>query len=461
MQDLTQGSLARNLLKTTCFMLVGMIFQTLYFLVDLYFVGRLGKTAVAAVSLSGNLMFLVLALTQMLGVGTTALIAHATGRKDRDQARLVFNQSQVLSLVVGAAFFVVMMALRGRFARGQSADPETARLAGEYLAWFVPGLAAQFAMVATGAALRGIGDFKPGMVMQTATVVLNIILAPTLMFGWGTGHPMGVAGTALASFISVVGGVIALGVYVVRARGYLQFVRREWTPLPALWARMLKIGLPAGAEFVLMGVYMFVIYGITRRFGAAAQAGFGVGLRVVQSVFLPVVALGFAVSPVAGQNFGARLPDRVRRTFQVASLMAALLMAASAIVCRFIPQSLVGVFSRDPGVLAVGGEYLRIVAWNFIPSGIVFVSSSMFQALGNTLPSLASSFIRTTLLVIPALAMSRAAGFALHWIWYLSVACVVLQMTLNLFFLRREYGRKLNFAAPASVPEPAVSVATP
>src|SRR5689334_19418354 len=125
MHDLTKGSLARNLLQTASFMLVGMIFQTLYFLVDLYFVGRLGKTAVAAVSLSGNLTFLVLALTQMLGVGTTALVSHATGRKDRDEARLVFNQSQILSLTVGALFFVVMLSLRNSFARGQSADPET------------------------------------------------------------------------------------------------------------------------------------------------------------------------------------------------------------------------------------------------------------------------------------------------------------------------------------------------
>src|SRR5262245_63227182 len=121
MHDLTKGSIARALVQTASFMLVGMVFQTLYFLVDLKFVGRLGKTAVAAVSLSGNLTFLVLALTQMLGVGTTALIAHATGRKDRDEARLIFNQSQVLALVVGAAFFVVMMALRGLFASGQSA----------------------------------------------------------------------------------------------------------------------------------------------------------------------------------------------------------------------------------------------------------------------------------------------------------------------------------------------------
>jgi putative MATE family efflux protein len=450
MQDLTKGSLARNLLRTASFMLVGVVFQTLYFLVDLYFVGRLGKTAVAAVSLSGNLTFLVLALTQMLGVGTTALVSHATGRKDRDAARLVFNQSQILSLTVGVLFFAVMVALRDRFARGQSADPETARLAGQYLAWFVPALAAQFAMVATGAALRGIGDFKPGMYVQSATVVVNIILAPVLMFGWGTGHPLGVAGTALASFIAVGVGVVALTVYVVRARGYLQFVRAELAPRLDLWIRMLKIGLPAGAEFLLMGAYMFVIYGITRPFGAAAQAGFGIGLRVVQSVFLPVVALGFAVSPVAGQNFGARQPDRVRGTFRAGALMASILMCVSTLLCRFIPETLVGIFSHDPGVLAVGGEYLRIVALNFIPSGIVFVSSSMFQALGNTVPPLLSSFIRTAAIVGPALAFSRMPGFALHWIWYLASGCVLLQMTLNVLFLQREYRRKLAF-------EPAVA----
>src|SRR3954452_21997254 len=109
MHDLTKGSIAGNLMRTTSFMLVGMVFQTLYFLVDLYFVGRLGKDAVAAVSLSGNLMFVVLAATQMLAVGTTSLIARAAGRKDRDEVKLVFNQSQLLSLVVGAAFLALGM----------------------------------------------------------------------------------------------------------------------------------------------------------------------------------------------------------------------------------------------------------------------------------------------------------------------------------------------------------------
>jgi Na+-driven multidrug efflux pump len=111
-QDLTTGSVTRHLLKTSSFMLVTMVFQTLYFLVDLYWVGRLGKESVAAVAVAGNLTFVVLALSQMLGVGTTTVVSHAAGRKDRERAVLLFNQSQVLSLVCGVAFLVVMMALR-------------------------------------------------------------------------------------------------------------------------------------------------------------------------------------------------------------------------------------------------------------------------------------------------------------------------------------------------------------
>src|SRR5436190_11932174 len=116
MHDLTTGSVTRHLLKTTSFMLVTMLFQTLYFLVDLYWVGRLGKEAVAGVGVAGNLMFIVLAVSQMLGVGATVLISHAAGRKDRDRALLLFNQAQVLSLLVAALFLAISAMLRAPYA---------------------------------------------------------------------------------------------------------------------------------------------------------------------------------------------------------------------------------------------------------------------------------------------------------------------------------------------------------
>src|SRR5687767_15876142 len=128
MQDLTTGPISKHLLRTTGFMLVMMVFQTLYFLVDLYWVGRLGTAAVAGVGVAGNLTFIVLALSQMLGVGTTTVVSHAAGRRDHDRAVLLFNQSQVLSLVSGAIFFVVMMAIRLPYARTLGADEATAAL---------------------------------------------------------------------------------------------------------------------------------------------------------------------------------------------------------------------------------------------------------------------------------------------------------------------------------------------
>ena len=193
MQDLTTGSITRHLLKTTSFMLVTMVFQTLYFLVDLYWVGRLGKEAVAGVGVAGNLTFVVLALSQMLGVGTTTVVSHAAGRKEHDRAVLLFNQSQVLSLLAGLAFLLVMMAVRLPYARALGADQATVALAADYLLWFIPAMSLQFAMVAMGAALRGTGNFKPGMIVSTTTVVLNMLIAPILIFGWFTGKAMGVA----------------------------------------------------------------------------------------------------------------------------------------------------------------------------------------------------------------------------------------------------------------------------
>ena len=445
MQDLTTGSVTRHLLKTTSFMLVTMVFQTLYFLVDLYWVGRLGKEAVAGVGVAGNLTFVVLALSQMLGVGTTAVVSHAAGRKEHDRAVLLFNQSQVLSMVAGLAFLVVMMAVRIPYARTLGADAETAALAADYLLWFIPAMSLQFAMVAMGSALRGTGNFKPGMIVQTATVILNMLLAPILIFGWFTGYPMGVAGAAISTFVAVVVGIIWLGTHFISPSQYLHFRSADWRPQLPIWRSMLKIGLPAGAEFALTAVYLFIVYKVCRPFGASAQAGFGIGLRLIQSLFLPVVALGFAVSPVAGQNVGARKVERVRSVFRSAIAMAAGLMIVSSVLCYVAAAQLMAVFSRDPDVIAMGVEYLQIIAWSFVASGVVFVTSSMFQALGNTIPPLLTSVSRITAVAIPLLWLSRQPGFQLKWIWYLSAIAVALQMCANLFLLQREL--RLRFAA--------------
>ena len=449
MNDLTTGSLTRHLLKTTSYMLVTMLFQTLYVLVDLYWVGRLGTEAVAAVGISGNLLFIVLAATQMLGVGTTTLVAHAVGRREHERANLVFNQAQVLSSVVGVVFVAVALALKDLYARALSADPLTRELTEQYLVWFIPSQALTFLFVAMGAALRGTGNFRPGMIVQTATVIINIVLAPVLVFGWGGVKPMGVAGAAIATLVAIAVGVVWLALYFIPADAYLKFHRHDWQPRLELWKGLLKIGLPAGAEFAMMSVYLVLVYSVSRPFGASAQAGFGIGLRIVQACFLPVVALGFSVSPVAGQNFGARLAERVRETFRVGAALAAGAMFVAAVAVWVTAGQLVQVFSADPAVISVGEEYLRVIVWNFVASGVIFVTSSMFQAMGNTIPSLVTSGARIVIIGIPILMLANAPGFSLLWIWYISVAGIFAQLIMNLLILRREFRIRLAFDAPA------------
>src|SRR5213592_1062193 len=445
MKDLTQGSVTRHLLHMSAFLAASMVVQTLYLLADLYWVGHLGKEAIAAVGVAGNIMMIVLALTQMLGVGTTTLIAHAAGRKDQPRAELVFNQSFVMSILIAVALGVVGFLVRPAYCEWLSADAATSALAKAYLLWFLPGLLLQFPLVALGSALRATGIIKPAVGFQVLSVLLNIVLAPLLIFGIGPWPRLGVTGAALASFIAILIADVLMVIYFEKKYHYLRFRFPLFRPQTRIWREMLHIGVPAGAEFVLLFAYIMIVYGIIRGFGPAAQAGFGVGARVMQALFLPVVALSFAVSPVVGQNFGGRQADRVRHSVYSALGIATLMMLVLTLIAYLAPTALIRFFSKDPNVINFGSDYLRIVAFNFVAAGIVFTSSSMFQGLGNTMPPLLSSASRLFLFALPALLLARTPGFDIKLVWYLSVGSQVLQACMNLLLLRGELHRKLRF----------------
>jgi len=451
MKDLTSGSIARHIVAMAIPMAVTMLVQTLYYFVDLYFVARLGDAAIAGVSAAGNGMFLIIALTQVLGVGAVALVSHAVGRKDRDEANLVFNQSLALASALGVLTLIGVYILAKPYVATLAADEDTLHAGRTYLYWFAPGLALQFAMVAMSSALRGTGIVKPTMIAQVATLAMNIVLAPILIAGWGTGYAMGVAGAGLASTISIAFGVGALTLYFVRVEKYVSFRADQWLPRPAVWTRMLKIGLPAGGEFALIFLFIAVTYWVIRDFGAAAQAGFGIGSRVMQGIFLPAVAFAFAAAPVAGQNFGAQQPDRVRETFRAAAMLCSGAMLFATLVCQWDSALLVGLFSSEEEVIHVGAVFLTIISWNFVLAAINMVCSSMFQALGNTVPALMSSATRLVTYAAPAIWLATRGDFQLEHVWYINVATVVLQTCVSLTLLQRELRSRLHGMTPAEL----------
>lgn len=449
MKDLTQGPITAHLLRMAGFIAFGMLVQTAYYLVDLYFVAGIGKEALAGVSGAANAMFIVIGLTQVLGVGTVTLISHAVGRNDPADANLVFNQSLSLAATIATLVLVGGYLLVGPYMASIGADAATTAAGVTYLRWFLPGFALQFALVAMGSALRGTGIVQPTMIVQVATVALNAALAPVLIAGWGTGRPLGVLGAGLASTLAIAAGVVMLAAYFARLEKYVHLRRALLRPHPATWRRMLGIGLPAGGEFALLFLYVAVIYWAIRGFGADAQAGFGIGSRVMQSLFMPVMAIAFSASPIAGQNFGARRADRVRETFRITLALVTGAMILITLLCQWAAAGMVGVFSADPRVVAIGAQHLQLVSLSFVGNGVIFSCTSLFQGMGNTWPGLAASATRLLTFVVPAAWLTLQPWYAIEHMWYLSITTVGLQALACWWLLRREFVRQLSFPARA------------
>ena len=452
MRDLTQGSIRGHLIAMALPITISMLVQTLYLMVDLYFVSGIGKEAVAGVAAAGNVTMLVMALTQMPAVATVSLVARALGAKDKPAASRVFGQAMLLGIACVVATIALGVCVGPSYMRGLAADAGVASAGVTFILWSLPGLALQFVLAVAGSVLRGAGIARPGMIVQVATVGLNIVLAPILIAGWGTHHPLGVAGAGLATSLSVAAGVVLLSRYLRQLGG---IVSLSGLPRPdrAILSTMLRIGLPAGGEFVIMVVLNSINYALIRDFGADAQAGFGIAARVMQALVMPSMAISFAIPAIAGQNFGGRHPERVVDTLKQGLALELVLMAAMVAICHLWAPIPVAWFTADPRAAGVAITILHVVSWNFFGAGIVFACSGMFQAMGNTLPALLSSLTRLLTFVLPALWISQRPGFALLDVWHLSVASVFVQAIVSVVLVRRQMGLRLApMRQPASEP---------
>ena len=451
MKDLSSGSIPGHVASMSMQMFIGMVVQVAYFVTDLKFVTVLGNEAAAGFSAAGNLWFAVLALTQILNVGTAAMVSHAVGAKQHERANLVFNQSLIMSVFMGLFVLVGLYAVAHPYMHLEAADAVVAQAGIDYLMGVTPGLAAQFLMISLFATLRGTGIVKPTMIIQFITVGLNILFAAVLTIGWLTGKPFGPFGAGLATTLATFVGLIISAYYFHRHEKYVSFHREQIKPDAEVWKRLFTIGLPIGLEFFFMSLVMGVMYWVIRKFGATAQAGLAEGQGAMRLILLPAMAVAFAAAPIAGQNFGARKPERVRETFRWTVGISVAIMLTLTVFCQFASHLLMHIFTHEDAVVAVGATMLTISSWNFAANGIIFSCSSMFQGLGNTWPTIGSSVIRLFVFIVPVLWLSAQPNFELVHVWYLSVCSMFLQAAVSFTLLRREFRKKLAIA-PALTP---------
>jgi putative MATE family efflux protein len=443
-KDLTQGSIVGHIATMAMPLAIGMLAQIAYQLIDLYFVTQLGAAAIAGANAASNIVFVMVALTQVLATGTVALVAHALGRKDHAEACLIFRQSMLLAVLWGVTATVLIAVLARPYMSLIAADAAVVEAGTTFVLWVLPGYALTFPMAVLSAALRGAGVAAPAVTFNVLTVMLNAVLAPILIAGWGTGEAFGLEGAGAATSLSIAIGFIAFCVYCHRVHRWMGVDRIVMKPRIPYWRRILSIGLPAGLDFALFFFYTAGVYYAIREFGVAAQAGFGIGSRILQTIAMPGLAIGFAAGPIAGQNFGAMRSDRVKETFLVAALLGAAAMIVAVILVQWQPGTIANLFEADASTISAAIVFLQLTSWALVAQGLVCTCSSMFQGFGNTMPSLVSSGVRLLSFIIPVGFISiMQPAFRIEQVWYLSVASLALQAIVSLWLVRVEFGRRL------------------
>jgi putative MATE family efflux protein len=444
MRNLTKGSIPGHLGRLAAPIALGTLLQTSLLYVEGYFVAQIGKFALAGMSASYTAIIVAYGATQIVSVSGVTLVSHAVGRDCRNEANHMFNQSLALALLGMVLTLIVGYAFAEPYMRFIGADSATAAAGIIFLRWTVPALALQFPLAAMSSALRATGVVNPTIVVQTATVILNAALDPILISGSMTGHPLGLLGAGLARTLATVIAVVALTIYFIRLERYVALDVSQWRPNLATWKRMLLLGLPAGGEFALIALFITALYWALRDFGAAAQAGFGLGSRLLQGIFQPLMSITYPATAIAGQNFGARRYDRVKRTFVVTSLAVCGLSAILAAFCQLEADWMAGWFTTNREIIAVTADFLRITSWNYVLLGLVFTCSSLFQSMGNTWPSLATSGWRLLVFFVAAVWLKGRPDFPLVYVWYLMVISVVLEAAFALSLLHYEYRKRLT-----------------
>ena len=445
MKDFTKDSLYKHILFMAIPIALNMILQTMTNLVDVYFVGQLGEHALAGVSTSGNVNLVNMLVTQVLFIGLMAIVSHAVGRKDFKEAKKIYNHGIFYGVALALGVFM-MGGLFGDFYLSTIvSSKETYLQATQYLFWFVPLLSLQVIYTAFIAPMYAVGLAKPFLYINIFAQLLNVCLTPTLIGGVNNVIPaLGVSGAALASFIS---GVISL----ILALYYLCFVQKSLTidiglirPNWVIFKRVLKIGLPSGATFLIYFINTGAIYWALNQMGTAEQAGFGLGGKVGESLLLPAMAIAFASPSIAGQNYAAGEHQRVRKIFSVTSMMTTIILSIVALLCFFIPERLVSLFSDETSVVHVASSYLHYVGLSFPIFGLIFTMSGMFQALGNTLPSLISAVIRMMVFASTLYYLSFQPYFNMVNVWVLIVFASTLQAVIMYLMLRKTFNHQLN-----------------
>ncbi len=424
-------------------MILSMLVQALYNIVDSIFVAQIGETALAAVSLAFPVQNLIIAVSVGTGVGVNALLSRSLGEKNQETANLtavngifVFFLSYLLFAVFGLFFARTYFTV-------QTSNPEIIEQGTIYLSVCSIFSFGIFLEIALERIMQSTGRTIYNMITQGLGAIINIILDPILIFGLFGFPRMGILGAAVATVIGQIIAMLLLLYFNIRKNSDVNLNMRRFRPDTAIIAEIYRVGLPSIIMQSISSVMTFGVNKILLLFSETAVSVFGIYFKLQSFIFMPVFGLNNAMVPIVAYNYGAARKDRIMKTIRSSVTAAVVIMLAGLAIFQIFPEQLLYLFDASEHMMGIGVPALRIISLSFLFAGYCIVIGSVFQALGNGVYSLITSAARQLVCILPA-AWLFASVFGLHAVWYAFPLAEIISVVLTTLLFRRIYQKKIQ-----------------
>lgn len=437
-------------------MILSMLVQAMYNVVDSIYVSRVSENALTAVSLAFPLQNLIIAVSCGLAVGVNSLLSRSLGSKDYAEVQSSARNGIFLSLI-GTICFVLFGIFGSRaFFVTQTDIPEIVEYGTAYIQICTIASFGIFGEVMFERILQATGRTIYTLFTQGIGAILNIILDPIFIFGWLGMPEMGVAGAALATVIGQIVAFILAIYFNLKKNSDVKLSFQKFRPSWATIKPILLVGLPS---MVMMAIGSVMTYGMNQillRFTSTAVAVFGVYFKLQSFIFMPVFGLNNGMVPIIAYNYGACHKDRITKTIRISVATAVVFMLIGFAAFQLGPQVLLGFFDASDAMLEIGAYALRVISLSFLLAGFSVVAGSVFQALGNGLFSLIISVARQLIVLLPVAYLLSLTG-NLHLVWFSFPIAELMSVLLSALFMGRIYRTKIKplelQSAPAPIPE--------
>jgi putative MATE family efflux protein len=400
-RDFTTGSLNRAILLLAIPMVLEMVLESLFAVVDVFWVGRVGANAVAAVGLTESMLLLVFAIAMGLSLSTTAMVARRTGEKDPADAAVAGMQAIFLGLAISVLVGVPCFFFAPDLLRLMGASPEILSIGSGYARIALGGSGVVILLFLNNAIFRGVGDAAIAMRLLWVSNIINLILDPCLIFGWGPFPRLGVTGAALATFTGRGIGVLYQFYRLWRGTERIRILRSQIRLNWEVLVRLLRVSLTGMFQFAIAQTSWIGLVRIVSFFGASAVAGYTIAIRIVIFAILPSWGLSNAAATLVGQNLGANQPERAETSVWRTGFYNMLFLGGVGVVFVLFAEPIVRLFTHDPDVVPLAVSCLRIVSCGNIGYAYAMVMLQSFNGAGDTVTPTIVNFFGFWLFEIP------------------------------------------------------------